>query len=129
MTVKLLAHARTENLHTSGRQKAKPVLRTQNETNKKATAVPGGKGSLTNGYPKTKFIGNLIWKGRDNVKFDLPLLTGHYRLRLGRADSCKNSHPSLVSSSFLSISSIGSRVSGVSQWVLSELPKTVRVEK
>lgn len=69
--------ARTNNLHALDRQKSKLVQRTQNEINKKAAL--GEKGLIINEFPQTKFTIVLIWKGKDDVKFHLPLLTGHYR--------------------------------------------------
>lgn len=56
-------------------RKPNQVLRTENEANKKAIAVPGTKkGSITNGYPQTTFTGVWIWKGKNNLKFYLPFL-------------------------------------------------------
>lgn len=53
--VELPADAKTDNrIGWPRQQKATPVLRTQH---KKSISVPRGKGSITNGYPKTKFTG------------------------------------------------------------------------
>ena len=79
MMIERPTHARTNKFHAPDRQKAKSVLRTQNETINKA--VPRRERLISNGYPKTKFTMVLIWKGRDNVKYFLPVLTGHYRER------------------------------------------------
>ena len=68
-------------------------------------------------------------KGRDNVKFYLPLLTGHHRQRSGRAVFDKNSHLFPASTSFPRIPSAGSGVSRVSQWASSWSPETEEEEE
>lgn len=92
-------------------QKATSVLRTQHKTNKKSISVPRGKGSITNGYPKTKFT------GQSEI-----LLSSIVQATVSR-DPDKNSHLVPASPCFLRIPSAGSGE------VPSVLPETSGVEK
>ena len=81
-------------------RKPSQALRTQNETSKKAIAIPGRE-RVNNWW---------VWtcKERDDVKFYFPLLTRYSRQRFWRVNYGKNSHPSLASASSLRIPSAGS---------------------
>lgn len=70
----------------------------------RSIAAPGREKIYKDEYSKTEFTRILIWKGRGNMKFYLPVWTRHY-ISLRRTDSNKNSHSSLTSSSFTLISS------------------------
>ena len=58
--IKLPAHVRTDNLRSSGKQKATPCWHDTNETNNEATAVPGWE-RVPSQWPR-------LWKGRENLK-------------------------------------------------------------
>ena len=51
-----------------------------------------------------------IWKGGHNMKFYFPLLVEHYGQRFVGADSGKNSHPLLPSTSFPKMPFADSRI-------------------
>lgn len=82
MMVELPVLVRTDNPCVPGRLKAKSVLRTQNGTDKKATAVLRRGRSTTSGTPEANHE-VLLWKGKASVRFYLPPWTGTTQERTG----------------------------------------------